>query len=1629
MSGKMVVTRSAAGTLPRFIRLGLLFLLLALGWALPARAVTVIVDNDEGNPFVVLNSTWTTSTSSQDYGADYRITNSNGTRQTAEWHPSTKTGFIADEYDVYVWWVDNSNYDNQAQYRVRTRSPNSCSAYNTAFAGNINDYTTGGNTYGGAEITVDQRVAGSGGKWVYLATCDFADNSNEYVDVRESGNNKKTVADAVKFVTYNPCTGADGDGDGIANICDNCPTVANPTQADTDLDGKGDACDNCPTVSNATQTNSDSDSFGDVCDNCPTQTNPGQVDTDGDGKGDGCDNCPDNANPTQTNSDTDARGDVCDNCDLVANPSQEDTDGDGIGDACDCPDDDNDGVCNAVDNCPTVANASQLDSDGDALGNACDTCPNDKYNDKDADGVCGNLDNCPDNANPAQEDANGNGIGDACDVVACPSADISDVPLDATLHPAPAVIMFLLDDSGSMDWELLTQGDQGCYNVGGTENYYLFDNPGDNLNSGSGYGQVLSGANRDYWQTQWSGYNKIYYNPDPDVDYSPWPTAGNVNGDASMTTPRSHPNIATPTVNLDTVYRTFPAVGANPAVSILNAHYYTWEDSDGDKVKDATEAIYLVVLSNPIKYYEVTVDANQKVTKLVQKTPASDTKIVTFWNPTAADAYTKERQRFANWFSFYRRRELVALGAMAKAISEMKGVYIGILGINGTNGFSPVAPLPIKVGSDDQTSTLLNKIYTYVGEFNSTPLRSGLQNVGKFYDQTDGAASYGGVSATSPWATEANGGACQQAFTIAMTDGYYNDTFSAVGNVDQNSGAPYADNYSNTLADVAMKYYATDLVSTLTDVVPTNMYDKANWQHMVTYGVSFGVSGTLQPADYDVYDTVKKDYPTWPNPSTDAAKIDDLWHSTVNSRGLYYSAANSKEMVEALLDILASVEARVGSSASVSVNGDELYEEVSGTVMMYQTSFASDGWGGDVKAYHIDATDGKVITEPIAWSAEDKLEKYITDWGATGRVIATYNGTTGVPFRYASLSATQQGLMAGGTQFPGITGTQMVDYLRGDKAKEQAKGGILRNRFFYMGDFVNSSATFANNVLYAGSNDGMLHAIDAQTGVELFSYVPGLVVPNLRELASPTYTHQYYVDMEPFVKKMGGTTLLVGALGKGGKGIYCLDVTNPSAITNEAVLASKVKWEFPASYDGDMGYTFSKALIVKTKAVTAINAGTDLKGHVVVFGNGYQSYNGHAVLYIVNPLNGALIKKIDTGIGGCNGLSPLSTVDVNGDDYVDYIYAGDLKGNLWKFDLTSSNPNSADPNSGWTVAYKNASGVFQPLFTAQNAQPITAKPDVSLQCNKEHGYIVAFGTGKYLSPSDMTDTAKQTLYGIWDYGDDSDDREYLGTFNPGSATPLSNQPSTVKLLQQTSLYEDYFSVNADGATLTKNPWLRVLSNNPIHTWSVPEGSPLTHKGTPYANPGIPADHDGKDNDSDGTIDEASEGYKTDGIDNDKDGAIDEADEGIAHAGWYFDLPISKERLIVDPMIRDGRFIAISFVPMSSPCSGGGYSILMEMDVCGGGRLSYPVFDINDDGKIADGKTDHSDEVNIGDPADPTDPPIPPSGERFEGRLQAPAILTGKDDETKYFSTSTGAITVAKEPKERRGNYYWQKIRR
>jgi hypothetical protein len=252
----------------------------------------------------------------------------------------------------------------------------------------------------------------------------------------------------------------------------------------------------------------------------------------------------------------------------------------------------------------------------------------------------------------------------------------------------------------------------------------------------------------------------------------------------------------------------------------------------------------------------------------------------------------------------------------------------------------------------------------------------------------------------------------------------------------------------------------------------------------------------------------------------------------------------------------------------------------------------------------------------------------------------------------------------------------------------------------------------------------MVHAFDETTGAEVYAYIPSMLYPRLGALSAHSYKHKNYHTSELVAAdaKIGTSwkTVLAGGLGAGAKGLFALDITNPdlSSETSNTGTNKKILWEKHGT-DNDLGYIYGQSTIALLP---------DGKWYVVN-GNGYGSTNGDALLYLVDVGTGTK-KTVSTTASLDNGLSSPTLIDTDYDSVADTAYAGDLYGNLWKFDLTNlSNPGKL-------------------LFKAGTSKPITVRPEVAQHPLK--GYLVYFGTGSALSEADRTNTDQQSAYAIWD---------------------------------------------------------------------------------------------------------------------------------------------------------------------------------------------------------------------------------------------------------------------------------------
>jgi hypothetical protein len=481
------------------------------------------------------------------------------------------------------------------------------------------------------------------------------------------------------------------------------------------------------------------------------------------------------------------------------------------------------------------------------------------------------------------------------------------------------------------------------------------------------------------------------------------------------------------------------------------------------------------------------------------------------------------------------------------------------------------------------------------------------------------------------------------------------------------------------------------------------------------------------------------------------------------------SFTNAAQRFDASLQPLGSIAPLTLTNTDLSVGG----------VKAYRTWFENGSWQGDLVEYEV--SDVGVLTTgidlagftpevsgdaPDTWSANVRFaanEDANANYWDTGREIITKNGGNQVPFRWASLSDTQKAALDQSAFDDGEITSQILNFVRGDRSAEHPDGG-LRHRTSVLGDAIHSNPVYVagpranftiNNYanfatqkagraprVYFGANDGMLHAIDAATGNEAWAYVPSMVIPKLNHLVGRPYSHQYYVDGSLTVQDAfygaNWHTVLVGGLGAGGKGWFGLDITDPGVDESIVRVAggnnAKVLWELDPSHatvGDDVGDAFGQAVIAK------LNDGN----WYAVIGNGYNSVNGKAVLFLVNVANGN-VTPISTNSGSAdspNGLSSPTLVDTNLDGTADLVYAGDIDGQLWKFDLNDN------VSGDWEVAYNG-----KPLHPGDPEQPIIQPPDVTL--HPVAGHMIMFGTGRLFTADDVADGPTQALYGVWDSG-------------------------------------------------------------------------------------------------------------------------------------------------------------------------------------------------------------------------------------------------------------------------------------
>ncbi|MFC5741605.1 pilus assembly protein [Dyella tabacisoli] len=575
--------------------------------------------------------------------------------------------------------------------------------------------------------------------------------------------------------------------------------------------------------------------------------------------------------------------------------------------------------------------------------------------------------------------------------------------------------------------------------------------------------------------------------------------------------------------------------------------------------------------------------------------------------------------------------------------------------------------------------------------------------------------------------------------------------------------------------------------------------DPATWPHLVQYMVGFGVFGTL-PNNEVTYNGLRKGSLSWPVPipwdGADGRKIDDMWHAALNSRGKYISANNPTALVDAMTRIISSIASRNTTTVAGSLSSAVLGP----ASVIYQAGFDTTTWKGSVQARPVDAAG--MVSSGVLWDAAALLDARAA--GNDTRVILTSTGSgpgKGATFTWATAGAA---LKAADPDFDANgRGADHVAWLRGNRSKEGALfrprssvlGPVINAQALYVGSPASGyrdnwpagspEAQAASHgasyeqfradkskrapTIYVAANDGMLHAFDATTastdpvlvdvapspGKERWAYVPYSVYGRLSQWSSlADFNFMPTVDGTPVSRDVYGATghasaswrtMLVAGLRLGGRGVYALDITDVDAAVGPV---ERAMWEFNNTSPGgeNLGYTYGRPNIGRLangKWVVLVSSGYFPEGSTAP-----AASHNFSSLFVLDALTGALIREIKTpaqvpGVGNVvsYGLTTPVLGDYNGDQIDDVAFAGDLQGNIWRFDFTDASP------ANWKVEL-----LFRPKHPGD--RPVTVMPRL-FPTPLSAGFTVVFGTGKYLGRSDnviSAQTKTQAVYGIRDVG-------------------------------------------------------------------------------------------------------------------------------------------------------------------------------------------------------------------------------------------------------------------------------------
>lgn len=1096
-------------------------------------------------------------------------------------------------------------------------------------------------------------------------------------------------------------------------------------------------------------------------------------------------------------------------------------------------------------------------------------------------------------------------------VLTSQAVTMSQTPLLTQKGSVEPNLVLMFDDSASMPAQFI-------YQYGGSEGVYGRDGPGSSSNSATCASTLSMTTTCTYNSPSSTEYaqlspdvNGLYY--DPRIRYKP-----RITYDGSTTAALTA--VGTPPTTDFYVYFYKNGSGANvpwvgPTVTtaypdpLLSGAYFS-----GSTYVPGT-SLLISGATTGLAYPTKITTGGGPYPRFINRTDC---------NAGAATggscSLTEERLNYAIWKKYHSNRLDLAKTGLGYAFQDLTATLrLGWGLINTLDG--GVLDSGVGLYNTTRKADFYTWLYARTGTVPGTPNRKALKAVGDYYSRSDnkgpwattpdptstGTSTLSNTAAGDTTAIRTAHYSCRRSYAMLVTDGYYNDSSSGLSptEIDSTSlssaitgstatGTALSFNYSSagtvttinngvtttktnksypgggsdTLADVAMKYWITDLrsgtdgiankVKIIPDSVINGVTTKGNesfWQNMSFYAVGLGIAGTLPQTTTTLANLVAGTANTtttgtsvtgWPTATTNAEEsVDDMWHATINGRGRLLSAKNSDTLSDAVEGMLAEINRDTSSQSGVAASTISLTSATN----KYTPKYTTGSWTGNVVASDLDAGSGAElctlwkVVGPIDSALDKPSCSSTTTWSGiaahTSRNIYAWNGAAMGNFNTSNTYVTSN--VVGGTS------ANLINYLRGDQTNEDPNGtSQYRAREVVLGDIVNSTPTFIQGaldmrlakdvstavistvdmyatagygtfvttktarspgVLFAGANDGMLHGFNGDTGAEVFAFVPRAVMPNMHLLASRSYNHTYYVD---------GPTVEADACFSGGDS--CTTWSN--LLLGSAGAGGKTVFALNVTNPMSMTASSLKWEITPTTVSTATTSTTTTDyanlGNILNDVQTGLTVGGQWVAIFGNGYTGAdgkahlYVANLDTGAliadisAGVASNNGLGGVRLVRDTKKRII--GAYAGDL-NGSLWKFDLSSSSPSS-WITGMPQL--LYKTLLSP--VQPITATPTVVK--HPTSGNVVAFGTGKFFESTDLSNSDVQALYGVWD-------NVAFGAASPTVVT----QVDKTNLVQQTisaAITGTYIVTAADLSTSTAALNYYSVSRNAID-WTTQKG--------------------------------------------------------------------------------------------------------------------------------------------------------------------------------------------------------------